>query len=86
MSVNGVLTCFLMWCRRLCGVLDSCKGTNVLTGERDESQCYIAPAIIVDISQDDPIMQDEIFGPILPILTVESIQQAIDFVNNRLVN
>ena len=75
-----------MWCRRLCGVLDSCKGMNILTGGRDESQCYIAPAIIVDVSPDDPIMQDEIFGPILPIITVESVQKAIDFVNNRLVN
>ena len=74
------------WCRRLCSVLDSCKGRNVLTGERNESQCYIAPAIMVDVTQDDPIMQDEIFGPILPILTIESIQHAIEVVNNRLVN
>ena len=65
-------------------MLDSCKGRNVLSGGRDESQCYIAPAIMVDVNEDDPIMQDEIFGPILPIVTIDTVQQAIDIVNNRL--
>jgi aldehyde dehydrogenase (NAD+) len=39
--------------------------------------------VIVDPSPTDPVMADEIFGPILPILTVESLDHAVDFVNSR---
>ena len=70
-------------CRRLCKVMDSSKGRNVLSGSRSEEDCYIAPAVYVDVDNDDPLMQDEIFGPILPIVTVDNLEEAIRITNKR---
>lgn len=42
-----------------------------------------APTVVVDVAEDDALMQEEIFGPILPILTVETLEKSIDFVNRR---
>ena len=38
---------------------------------------------MVNVSLDDPIMQEELFGPILPIVTVESVNEAIDVIKGR---
>lgn len=42
-----------------------------------------APTVLVDVAEDDALMKEEIFGPILPIITVESLQQGIDFMNRQ---
>lgn len=42
-----------------------------------------APTVIVDVTETDALMQEEIFGPILPILTMESLEQGISFINER---
>jgi len=55
----------------------------VFGGQTDEDACYIAPTLLRGVSPDSAIMSDEIFGPILPVLTVESTQEAIDFINDR---
>jgi aldehyde dehydrogenase (NAD+) len=55
----------------------------VIGGEGDERERYIAPTILKDVSPDAPIMQDEIFGPILPIVTVSDVDDAIRFVRQR---
>ena len=55
----------------------------MLGGESDISTLYLSPTIVIDPPADSPIMTDEIFGPILPIVTVESVSAAIDFVNER---
>jgi len=52
-------------------------------GEHDESDLYIAPTVLVDVSPDAPIMKDEIFGPVLPIITIENADEAIAFINSR---
>lgn len=44
---------------------------------------FIEPTILVDVKESDPIMQEEIFGPILPIVNVEDAHEAIKFINNR---
>jgi aldehyde dehydrogenase (NAD+) len=60
------------------------KGQNIYLGGRvDVSNRYIEPTIILDPSPDSPIMQEEIFGPILPILSVSSPEEAIEFINSR---
>lgn len=41
-----------------------------------------APTVVVDVAEDDALMQEEIFGPILPILTVESLEKGIDLINS----
>jgi len=62
------------------------QGQNVISGGSvDVQDNYISPTL-VKISSDklnSPIMQDEIFGPILPILTIHNIDEAIEFVNSR---
>lgn len=54
-------------------------------GESDRATCYIPPTLISVTSADlsKPLMTDEIFGPLLPIFAVESMDEAIDFVNSR---
>ncbi|XP_030636842.1 aldehyde dehydrogenase family 3 member A2b [Chanos chanos] len=60
------------------------EGSKVaMGGENDESQCYIAPTVLRDVNPDAKVMQEEIFGPLLPILTVDSVDEAIEFVNQR---
>lgn len=46
---------------------------------------FISPTILVDIKPTDPVMQDEIFGPILPIVNIKDANEAINFINNRYV-
>ncbi|XP_018586141.1 fatty aldehyde dehydrogenase-like isoform X3 [Scleropages formosus] len=52
-------------------------------GENDESQNYIAPTVLKDVKPEAKVMQEEIFGPILPIITVSSVDEAIIFINER---
>lgn len=42
-----------------------------------------APTVVVDVTEDDALMQEEIFGPILPIIPVDSLEKSIEFVNRR---
>lgn len=59
------------------------RGTIVFGGETNVSQRYVAPTIIDDIQPDDPIMREEIFGPLLPVMTFERIDEVVEFVNQR---
>ncbi|ELW62589.1 Fatty aldehyde dehydrogenase [Tupaia chinensis] len=52
-------------------------------GETDEASRYIAPTILTDVDPDTKVMQEEIFGPILPIVPVKSVDEAIRFINDR---
>ncbi|NXS56568.1 AL3B1 dehydrogenase, partial [Brachypteracias leptosomus] len=58
-------------------------GRVVVGGQMDAEERYIAPTVLVDVQPSDPIMQEEIFGPILPIVTVANTDEAIDFINSR---
>jgi aldehyde dehydrogenase (NAD+) len=68
---------------RLVSLIETTGGTVVTGGRSDAATLRIEPTVIVDPSPTDPVMADEIFGPILPILTVESLDHAVDFVNSR---
>ncbi|XP_061104094.1 aldehyde dehydrogenase family 3 member A2-like [Conger conger] len=57
--------------------------TIAVGGENDESQCYIAPTVLRDVRPDSKVMQEEIFGPVLPIVTVSGVDEAISFINAR---
>src|SRR5277367_1385807 len=59
------------------------SGTIYHGGRLDRADQFIAPTVLVNVSPDSPVMQEEIFGPILPVLEVDSVQQVIDFVNAR---
>ena len=59
------------------------KGRIILGGETDPEEKYIAPTIITDIGWDDPVMQEEIFGPILPVLEFDDLDTVIGEIANR---
>nr|XP_018906702.1 PREDICTED: aldehyde dehydrogenase, dimeric NADP-preferring isoform X2 [Bemisia tabaci]XP_018906703.1 PREDICTED: aldehyde dehydrogenase, dimeric NADP-preferring isoform X2 [Bemisia tabaci]XP_018906704.1 PREDICTED: aldehyde dehydrogenase, dimeric NADP-preferring isoform X2 [Bemisia tabaci] len=59
------------------------NGKVAVGGQTDPVEKFIAPTILVDVQPTDPIMQEEIFGPIIPIINVENAAQAIQFINNR---
>jgi aldehyde dehydrogenase (NAD+) len=60
------------------------SNADVVTGgETDLSDRYIAPTILKNVKEEDPVMQEEIFGPILPVISVPSIDSAIAFVNRH---
>jgi acyl-CoA reductase-like NAD-dependent aldehyde dehydrogenase len=61
--------------------LKDTSGTVQLGGESDG--CYIAPTVITDVKADDATMQDEIFGPVLSIVPIDNLDQAIEFINSR---
>ncbi|XP_069817467.1 mevalonate kinase isoform X2 [Dendropsophus ebraccatus] len=58
-------------------------GQVVLGGQTDESERYIAPTVLIDVTESDPVMKQEFLGPVLPILTVETLEEAIQFINKR---
>ncbi len=66
---------------RLAKFLD--RGEILLGGQFDPDSRYFAPTLIDGVSWDDPIMQEEIFGPILPILVYDDLKAAIAQVNAR---
>ncbi|MEM9286539.1 MAG: aldehyde dehydrogenase family protein, partial [Pseudomonadota bacterium] len=60
------------------------EGAEVLIGgETDRENLYIAPTILRDVAPDAPAMQEEIFGPILPVIKVADMDEAIAFINER---
>ncbi|XP_066140654.1 aldehyde dehydrogenase, dimeric NADP-preferring-like [Euwallacea fornicatus] len=65
-------------------VLKLLEGKKVaMGGQTDSTQNFIEPTILVDVKPDDDVMQEEIFGPVLPILTVATPEEAIEFINAR---
>jgi aldehyde dehydrogenase (NAD+) len=58
-------------------------GKTVYGGDCDLSERYVAPSLIEDADEASPLMQDEIFGPILPLKTFDALQEVVDYVNNR---
>jgi aldehyde dehydrogenase (NAD+) len=58
-------------------------GEIVIGGETNSAERYIAPTVINGVSWTDPIMQEEIFGPILPIIEYSEITEAIALINSR---
>ena len=68
---------------RLTASLAATKGDVVIGGGSDASSISMDPAVVVDPDPAEPLMTDEIFGPILPIMTMQSLDDAIGFVNSR---
>ncbi|QUS59770.1 aldehyde dehydrogenase family protein [Synechocystis sp. PCC 7338] len=58
-------------------------GKVITGGEHDEGDRYIAPTLMIESDLNSPLMQEEIFGPILPILTYENLAEAIDFIRSK---
>ena len=67
--------------RRLAGYLT--QGTIVHGGHTDIGELYIEPTIIENVSPDAPLMKEEIFGPILPVITFNSLEEAKKIIENN---
>jgi aldehyde dehydrogenase (NAD+) len=68
---------------RLTSSLSVTKGTVAIGGGSDAANLKLEPTVVVDPLPDEPLMTDEIFGPILPVVTFQSLDDAINFVNTR---
>ncbi|OLT23311.1 aldehyde dehydrogenase [Ornithinimicrobium sp. CNJ-824] len=68
---------------RLVELLEGAGGTVVVGGQHDADERYLAPTVVADVDPDAPIMQEEIFGPVLPVVTVADHQQAIEQIASR---
>lgn len=71
---------------RLKNYLDDAENkgaTLVLGGETNADENYIAPTILEDVALDTLVMQEEIFGPILPIISYQTTEEVIEFLSKR---
>lgn len=68
---------------RVTTLIDDCKDKMVIGGEYDSKDRYISPTIIANVTSNDIIMHTEIFGPILPIMPVENVYEAIALINSK---
>ncbi|MEU1015433.1 aldehyde dehydrogenase family protein [Streptomyces sp. NPDC005898] len=59
------------------------SGTTVFGGRTDRDDLYIAPTVLAAVRGDDPVMGEEIFGPVLPLVEVADLDEAIAFINDR---
>jgi len=69
--------------KRLVGLLEGSSGKAVIGGNYDEEELYMDVTLLVDVSPEDAVMKEEIFGPIMPVVCVKNPQEAIDFINER---
>ncbi|KZV71824.1 ALDH-like protein, partial [Peniophora sp. CONT] len=73
--------------KRLAELLDSTTGEVTYGGKTGgaafDGERFIEPTVVTGVSLDDSLMRDEIFGPLLPIIAVEDIDEAIRIVNSR---
>jgi aldehyde dehydrogenase (NAD+) len=66
---------------RLMGYLG--QGSTVVGGQALAQELFIAPTVLDGVAPDAPIMQEEIFGPILPLISFSTFPEALAFVNSR---
>jgi len=66
---------------RVSSLLQNTKGTVVIGGDTEEATKYIGLTVVKDVKPDDRLMSEEIFGPVLPIMPVSSIDEGLAYVN-----
>ena len=69
--------------QRLNNMLQKTEGKVVIGGETDQADLFIAPTVITGVSETEPMMQEEIFGPLLPVVSMASPQDAVKFIVAR---
>lgn len=67
--------------QRLLGLIDEEKLS--IGGEVDDETLYIAPTVLENVTWDDPVMADEIFGPILPVLSYTDLNETLKIINEQ---
>ncbi|WP_298838715.1 aldehyde dehydrogenase [Clostridium sp.] len=69
--------------KRLTSIIEKDKNKVIYGGNSNQGTLYIEPTIIDNVDFKDAVMQDEIFGPIMPILEYENLEEVIEMINNR---
>ena len=69
-------------CERLKGLLEGSVDKIITGGKVDVSDRYVEPTIIGDVKIDSKIMSEEIFGPLLPVMKYDNIDEVIKIVNS----
>ncbi len=60
------------------------KGANVAFGGKiDDAENFISPTVLTDVPENAEILQEEIFGPVLPIMKYSDLQRPIDYINSK---
>jgi aldehyde dehydrogenase (NAD+) len=59
------------------------QGRLLHGGTADEKELYIAPALLDGVSWSSPVMQEEIFGPVLPIITFDKLEEAVQLIRQQ---
>ncbi len=60
------------------------EGAKVEMGAQfKDEEVYIAPTLLSNVKETSKVMQEEIFGPVLPVMSYQSIEEVIDFINQR---
>ncbi|MFT7588068.1 MAG: aldehyde dehydrogenase (NAD+) [Limisphaerales bacterium] len=70
---------------RIAGLLQDAvdKGATIrFGGELDEADCFIAPTVLTEVNSDMKIMEEEIFGPLLPVLSYTDLESVVDIIND----
>lgn len=58
-------------------------GRIVIGGQTNKEKCYVAPTIITDVSPDDPVMSEEIFGPVLPVISFNDFREVYEIIGRN---
>ena len=69
--------------QRLCSLIKDHQGNVIMGNPNAYTDGNLTPTVIMDPSHDSPLMKTEIFGPILPIITFQKIDEAIAFINKN---
>ena len=72
--------------KRLLEYLENAKSHNakiVVGGDHDENTKFIAPTIVTDLNTDATLLNEEIFGPIMPIISYTNLDEAIEYINSK---
>lgn len=67
---------------RLAGMLSATTGRVTLGGQSDRAERYVAPTVLTGVELDDPVMELEIFGPVLPVVPVGDVDEALRIVRS----
>jgi aldehyde dehydrogenase (NAD+) len=68
-------------CIRLASLI---KTSQVVTGGKtDPGTCYVAPTVLKDVKPGDPVMQEEIFGPVLPVIDFENFSEVYEVIGRN---
>jgi aldehyde dehydrogenase (NAD+) len=71
--------------KRIKGYLEETKGNVAIGGKNDLDERFIEPTVLVNVTGEDAAMQEEIFGPLLSIVPVDKLDDAITFISSRFV-